>query len=103
MGSALDAILILMLWSLCSLRVILGLILPGAAITVTLLGLYGYAAWNPRSRRHLDRVSFRLLVYALVAQCAYYSLRWHVTNLTHQPDDPYKLDNKAVRQASRAN
>lgn len=29
------------------------------------------------------------------------TLKWD--NLTHQPDDPYKLYNKAVKQASRAN
>ncbi|KAJ7852810.1 hypothetical protein B0H14DRAFT_799139 [Mycena olivaceomarginata] len=48
-------------------RVILGLIIPGLGLTTVLLALYGYAAWNPASRRYLDRVSFRLLVCALVA------------------------------------
>ncbi|KAF7375343.1 hypothetical protein MSAN_00421500 [Mycena sanguinolenta] len=48
-------------------RVILGLVLPGVGLTTVLLGLYGYAAWNTVSRRYLDRVSFRLLTYALIA------------------------------------
>ncbi|KAF7343982.1 hypothetical protein MVEN_01687400 [Mycena venus] len=47
--------------------VILGLLIPGVGLTTILLALYGYAAWNPVSRRYLDRVSFRLLVYALGA------------------------------------
>ncbi|KAF7335738.1 hypothetical protein MVEN_02229500 [Mycena venus] len=48
-------------------RVILGLIIPGIVLTTALLALCGYAAWNPVSRRYLDRVSFRLLIYALIA------------------------------------
>ncbi|KAJ6535864.1 hypothetical protein DFH09DRAFT_1283969 [Mycena vulgaris] len=47
--------------------VILALILPGAGLTIIVLALCAYAAWNPVSRKHLDRVSFRLLVYALLA------------------------------------
>ncbi|KAJ7300920.1 hypothetical protein DFH08DRAFT_996623 [Mycena albidolilacea] len=47
------------------------LILPGAGLMVVLLALYAYAAWYPVSRRHLDRVSFRLLVYALVANLTF--------------------------------
>ncbi|KAJ7431169.1 hypothetical protein FB451DRAFT_1490359 [Mycena latifolia] len=35
------------------------------------LGGYAWAAWNPVSRPHLNRVSFRLLVYALVANLLY--------------------------------
>jgi hypothetical protein len=54
-------------------RVILGLIIPGLGLTTALLALFGYAAWNMASRRYLDRVSFRLLTYALVAQ--YVNLR----------------------------
>ncbi|KAJ7916924.1 hypothetical protein B0H13DRAFT_2269700 [Mycena leptocephala] len=54
-----------------STRLCLGLILPGAGLTVILLALYAYAAWYPVSRRHLDRVSFRLLVYALLANLAF--------------------------------
>ncbi|KAJ6559374.1 hypothetical protein DFH09DRAFT_1161478, partial [Mycena vulgaris] len=41
--------------------VILALILPGVGLTIIVLALYAYAAWNPVSRKHLDRVSFRLL------------------------------------------
>ncbi|KAJ7899304.1 hypothetical protein B0H14DRAFT_3424127 [Mycena olivaceomarginata] len=48
-------------------RVILGLVIPGLGLTTALLALFGYAAWNMASRRYLDRVSFRLLTYALVA------------------------------------
>ncbi|KAJ6549121.1 hypothetical protein DFH09DRAFT_1366946 [Mycena vulgaris] len=47
--------------------VISALILPGVGLTFIVLALYAYAAWNPVSRKHLDRVSFRLLVYALLA------------------------------------
>ncbi|KAJ6544455.1 hypothetical protein B0H19DRAFT_301214 [Mycena capillaripes] len=52
-------------------RVVLGLTIPGISLTAALLILFGYAALNPASRRHLDRVSFRLLVYALVANLIY--------------------------------
>jgi uncharacterized membrane protein len=50
-------------------RLILGLLIPGLVLTAALLALFGYAAWNVVSRRYLDRVSFRLLTYALVVQC----------------------------------
>ncbi|KAJ7065166.1 hypothetical protein C8F01DRAFT_1366207 [Mycena amicta] len=52
-------------------RLLLGLIIPGALLTTGLLLLYAYAAWNPVSRTHLDRVSFRLLVHALVAHLVF--------------------------------
>ncbi|KAF7340515.1 hypothetical protein MSAN_02123000 [Mycena sanguinolenta] len=52
-------------------QVLLGLIIPGGGLTTVLLGLYGYAAWKPVSRRYLDRVSFRLLTYALVAHLCF--------------------------------
>ncbi|KAJ7347610.1 hypothetical protein DFH08DRAFT_937003 [Mycena albidolilacea] len=52
-------------------RVILGLVIPGVTLTTALLTLCGYAAWNPVSRRYLDRVSFRLLIYALVANLVF--------------------------------
>ncbi|KAJ7852808.1 hypothetical protein B0H14DRAFT_3656746 [Mycena olivaceomarginata] len=52
-------------------RVTLGLIIPGLGVTTALLALYGYAAWNLVSRRYLDRVSFRLLTYALVANLVF--------------------------------
>ncbi|KAJ7049359.1 hypothetical protein C8F01DRAFT_1184026 [Mycena amicta] len=48
-------------------RLVLGLVIPGGALTTILLIIYAYAAWHPVSRSHLDRVSFRLLVYALLA------------------------------------
>ncbi|KAJ6457743.1 hypothetical protein C8R45DRAFT_1032935 [Mycena sanguinolenta] len=52
-------------------QVILGLLVPGLGLTTVLLTLYGYAAWNPVSRPYLDRVSFRLLTYALVAHLCF--------------------------------
>ncbi|KAF7326511.1 hypothetical protein MSAN_02508000 [Mycena sanguinolenta] len=52
-------------------RVILGLMIPGVGLTTVLLVLYGYTAWKPVSRRYLDRVSFRLLTYALVAHLCF--------------------------------
>ncbi|KAJ7841172.1 hypothetical protein B0H14DRAFT_3869259 [Mycena olivaceomarginata] len=47
-------------------RLVLGLLIPGLVLTTALLALFGYAAWNIVSRRYLNRVSFRLLAYALV-------------------------------------
>ncbi|KAJ7501753.1 hypothetical protein B0H11DRAFT_1990919 [Mycena galericulata] len=52
-------------------RVILGLVTPGFGLTVVLLALFSYAAWNPGSRRYVDRVSFRLLTYALIAHLVF--------------------------------
>ncbi|KAJ6534927.1 hypothetical protein B0H19DRAFT_1184466 [Mycena capillaripes] len=52
-------------------RVIVGLITPGFGLTVILLALFKYAAWNPVSRRYVDRVSFRLLTYALIAHLVF--------------------------------
>ncbi|KAJ7618880.1 hypothetical protein DFH06DRAFT_1342454 [Mycena polygramma] len=43
----------------------LGVAIPGVVLTVLLLAVIAYLQWNPVSRPHLDRVSFRLLVYAL--------------------------------------
>ncbi|KAJ7352133.1 hypothetical protein DFH08DRAFT_990264, partial [Mycena albidolilacea] len=54
-----------------STRVVLGLIIPGLVLITALLALYGYAAWNLVSRRYLDRVSFRLLAYSLVANLVF--------------------------------
>ncbi|KAJ7032910.1 hypothetical protein C8F04DRAFT_1106132 [Mycena alexandri] len=51
--------------------VLLGLLIPGVILTTVLLTLCGYAAWNPVSRRYLDRVSFRLLIYAQVTHLVY--------------------------------
>ncbi|KAJ7330522.1 hypothetical protein DFH08DRAFT_882927 [Mycena albidolilacea] len=52
-------------------RVILGLVIPGLGLNTALLVLFGYATWNVASRRYLDRVSFRLLTYALVAHLVF--------------------------------
>jgi hypothetical protein len=46
-----------------STRVILVLIISKMGLITTLLALYGYAARKTVSRRYLDRVSFRQLVY----------------------------------------
>ncbi|KAJ7852804.1 hypothetical protein B0H14DRAFT_3656745 [Mycena olivaceomarginata] len=54
-------------WSQIFTRVVLGLIIPGLVLTTALLAPYAYTAWKVVSRRYLDRVSFRLLTYALVA------------------------------------
>jgi hypothetical protein len=48
--------------------VTLGLSIPGVALSVSLLAAIAFLQWNPVSRPYLDRVSFRLLVYALVAK-----------------------------------
>ncbi|KAJ7808800.1 hypothetical protein B0H14DRAFT_2868808 [Mycena olivaceomarginata] len=45
----------------------LGLGIPGLIFACIVLCAYGYAAWHPVSRRHMNRVSLRLLAYALVA------------------------------------
>ncbi|KAF7367974.1 hypothetical protein MSAN_00862800 [Mycena sanguinolenta] len=52
-------------------QLVLGLIIPGVGLTTVLLTLYGYAAWKPVSKRYLDRVSFRLLTYALIAHLCF--------------------------------
>ncbi|KAJ7090529.1 hypothetical protein C8R44DRAFT_891963 [Mycena epipterygia] len=41
--------------------------ITGVVLTATLLLSIAYAAWNPVSRPHLNRVSFRLLVCALIS------------------------------------
>ncbi|KAK6987518.1 hypothetical protein R3P38DRAFT_3450199 [Favolaschia claudopus] len=48
-------------------HMILGLLIPGMVLTVSFLLLCAYAAYNPVSKQYLDRVSFRLLIYALTA------------------------------------
>ncbi|KAF7335704.1 hypothetical protein MVEN_02225900 [Mycena venus] len=65
-------------------RVILGLIIPGVGLTLVLLALCGYAAWNPVSRPYLDRVSFRLLIYALVAHLVF-AIAFTIGSLTAEP------------------
>ncbi|KAF7345152.1 hypothetical protein MSAN_01891400 [Mycena sanguinolenta] len=65
-------------------QVILGLTIPGVGLTTGLLSLYAYAAWKPVSRRYLDRVSFRLLTYALVAHLCF-GISFTVGALTSHP------------------
>ncbi|KAJ7305590.1 hypothetical protein DFH08DRAFT_976161 [Mycena albidolilacea] len=66
-------------------RVILGLIIPGSGLTTALLVVVGYAAWNIVSRRYLDRVSFRLLTYALVAHLIF-GVSFAMATLARHPD-----------------
>jgi hypothetical protein len=40
----------------------------GTVLTALLLFAIAYAAWKPALRHHLDRVSFRLLVCALISK-----------------------------------
>ncbi|KAF7340506.1 hypothetical protein MSAN_02122000 [Mycena sanguinolenta] len=65
-------------------QIILGLIIPGVGLTAVLLSLYGYAAWKPVSRHYLDRVSFRLLTYALVAHLCF-GISFAIGSLTAHP------------------
>ncbi|KAJ7858527.1 hypothetical protein B0H14DRAFT_3447235 [Mycena olivaceomarginata] len=48
-----------------------GFAIPSIVFTMLILGAYAWTAWSPVSRPHLNRVSFRLLGYALVANLAY--------------------------------
>ncbi|KAF7360284.1 hypothetical protein MVEN_00757800 [Mycena venus] len=50
---------------------IMAVAIPSIVFIVLTLSAYAWTAWNPVSRPHLNRVSFRLLVYALVANLAY--------------------------------
>ncbi|KAF8187054.1 hypothetical protein K438DRAFT_2019733 [Mycena galopus ATCC 62051] len=50
---------------------IMALAIPAIVFILGILAAYAWAAWNPVSRPHLNRVSFRLLVYALIANLAY--------------------------------
>ncbi|KAJ7478897.1 hypothetical protein FB451DRAFT_1395511 [Mycena latifolia] len=54
--------------------VTLGTSLPGVVLSVLFLAAVAYLQCNPLSRPHLDRVSFRLLVYALIANVVFGSL-----------------------------
>ncbi|KAJ7798386.1 hypothetical protein B0H14DRAFT_3492533 [Mycena olivaceomarginata] len=54
--------------------VTLGASIPGVVLSVLLLATIAYLQWNPMSRPYLDRVSFRLLIYALVANVVFGSL-----------------------------
>ncbi|KAJ7805951.1 hypothetical protein B0H13DRAFT_2296230, partial [Mycena leptocephala] len=51
-----------------------GVSIPGLALSVFLLIIIVYLRWNPCSRPYLNRVSFRLLTYALVANAVYGSI-----------------------------
>ncbi|KAJ7926253.1 hypothetical protein B0H13DRAFT_2653970 [Mycena leptocephala] len=60
--------------------VILGLSIPGVALSVLLLAAIAFLQWNPVSRPCLDRVSFRLLVYALIANVIFGSVMFPPMN-----------------------
>ncbi|KAJ6568115.1 hypothetical protein B0H10DRAFT_2444739 [Mycena sp. CBHHK59/15] len=47
--------------------VVLTFAITGIVLTASLLLAFAYAAWNPVSRHYLNRVSFRLLVCALIS------------------------------------
>ncbi|KAJ7685985.1 hypothetical protein B0H17DRAFT_1072807 [Mycena rosella] len=65
-------------------KILLGLGVPGFVLTVFVLALYAVAAWNRTSRRFLDRVSFRLLVYALLANLVF-SVTFPTSSLNAYP------------------
>ncbi|KAJ7473765.1 hypothetical protein B0H11DRAFT_2282365 [Mycena galericulata] len=48
-----------------------GVIIPGMILTGLVLLAFGYTALNLSSRPHLNRVSFRLLVYAMISNIFY--------------------------------
>ncbi|KAJ7861007.1 hypothetical protein B0H14DRAFT_3445734 [Mycena olivaceomarginata] len=60
-------------------NVTLSISIPGVALSVLLLGAIAYLQWNPVSRPYLDRVSFRLLVYALVGNVIFSSMVFFLT------------------------
>ncbi|KAJ7615377.1 hypothetical protein FB45DRAFT_243208 [Roridomyces roridus] len=72
-------------------KVILGVDMAGLALSVGVLAACGYLSFFHSSREHLDRVSFRLLVYALVSHvifgivllidCFYAFPGWHCSLL----------------------
>ncbi|KAJ7704781.1 hypothetical protein B0H17DRAFT_1193288 [Mycena rosella] len=49
----------------------IGLAISGAVIMALVLLSFAYVAWFPPSRKHINRVSFRLLVYAMVSSIIY--------------------------------
>ncbi|KAJ7465955.1 hypothetical protein FB451DRAFT_1369760 [Mycena latifolia] len=53
------------------INLVLGLAVPGITLMILLLITFAYLAWHPTSRPHLNRVSFRLLVYTLIANIIY--------------------------------
>ncbi|KAJ7610137.1 hypothetical protein FB45DRAFT_844716 [Roridomyces roridus] len=52
-------------------KVIIGLTISGVILSAGVLILSGCMAFHSRARRHLDRVSFRLLVYTLAAHIVF--------------------------------
>ncbi|KAJ7187731.1 hypothetical protein GGX14DRAFT_580838 [Mycena pura] len=53
-----------------------GVCIPGVALSGLLLVAVAYLQWNPASRPHLNRVSFRLLLYALITKCVQANARY---------------------------
>ncbi|KAJ7926101.1 hypothetical protein B0H13DRAFT_1097402 [Mycena leptocephala] len=51
--------------------VVLAASIPGVVASVLFLVAVAYLQWNPVSRPHLNRISFRLLVYALIANVVF--------------------------------
>ncbi|KAJ7728222.1 hypothetical protein B0H16DRAFT_244238 [Mycena metata] len=52
-------------------HIVLAFAVADIAFISLILGTCLWAAWNPVSRPHLNRVSFRLLIYALIANLGY--------------------------------
>ncbi|KAJ7500720.1 hypothetical protein B0H11DRAFT_2189159 [Mycena galericulata] len=52
-------------------QVIQGLVIPGACLSFFLPCAYAYTYWHPASKQIVNRVSFRLLVYALIANLVF--------------------------------
>ncbi|KAJ7646789.1 hypothetical protein FB45DRAFT_1019084 [Roridomyces roridus] len=52
-------------------ELIIGLTCSGLILNVLLLVAFAYTAWNPVSRVFLNRVSFRLLIYAIIANLVF--------------------------------
>ncbi|KAJ6585754.1 hypothetical protein B0H19DRAFT_1368958 [Mycena capillaripes] len=55
-------------------NVTLGVSIPGVILSFLLLAAIAYLQWHTVSRPHLDRVSFRLVIYALMANIVLGSL-----------------------------
>ncbi|KAJ7465902.1 hypothetical protein FB451DRAFT_1261303 [Mycena latifolia] len=66
-------------------KVLLGVTIPTLALSGLLLVAFAYLAWNPASRPHLNRVSFRLLVYAIISNivCSLVLLRKNQNMMGH--------------------
>ncbi|KAJ7908163.1 hypothetical protein B0H13DRAFT_2498654 [Mycena leptocephala] len=52
-------------------NVVLAASIPGVTLSVLFLAAVAYLQWNPVSRPYLNRISFRLLVYALIANVVF--------------------------------